>query len=262
MFDAYKDRIPGDAQAAIEKEIRTAQQEYQVKQRGIIAGAFQDNLASLEATGEPVTPLSNDQITAAYGPERGARMVQQLKTATATYGAVQRTALTSPTEDQAALDGMAPHGLGFADQAHAQGVLQKVISQKWATISKDPAGYVLENAPGIKPMFDGAKDASSLKTYAGALDDAYDKLGLPSYARPLLPKDVAAGQVAKILQASPEARSCAAHHGRPRRREAAGAIRACGRATECRRSDLTRRGDRQGEAVARRSADWRSEADR
>jgi hypothetical protein len=161
----------------------------------------------LEATGQPVNAISNGQIATAYGAE-APRILQKLNTAKATYTAVQNTALTSPDEDAATLASMAPSGSGFADQEHAQEVVQKVISQKWAAISKDPAGYVANTAPGMNAMLDAAgRDPTQLSSYAGSLDAAYDKLGLPAYARPLLPKDAAANIVATTLSTPPEARA-------------------------------------------------------
>jgi hypothetical protein len=151
--------------------------------------------------------LSQSQIVSAYGPDEAQRMIAKLHTAAATYHAVQRTALTSPAEDNAALTAMAPSGAGFADQAHAQGVLQRVVSQKWAAITRDPAGYVFANSPGLNKLAASAgNDTAKMAGVAEALDHAYDQLGLPTYQRPLLPAATAGDLVSQILSAPPEAR--------------------------------------------------------
>lgn len=207
MYQQYGPQIPGDAQASIQDAITRQQKGYQAQQRGQIAGMFQDNLASLEATGAPANSLSNAQIMAAY-PDTGARMLDQLHIAKNTYTAVQNTALTNQAQDAATLAGMTPHGLDFADQQQAQYTLQKVIAQKWSAIAKDPAGYVTANAPGMKDMLaDAGSDPTQLPAFAGALDSAYDKLGLSAYNRPLLPQSAASGLVANILTLPPEEQS-------------------------------------------------------
>ena len=78
-------------------------------------------------------------------------------------------------------------------------------------MDRDPHGpsglCQLRTAPGMRDLLAAAGgDPSKLPAYAGALDQAYDKLGVPSYKRPLLPKAAASNLVSTILSTPPEQR--------------------------------------------------------
>lgn len=180
-----------------------AQDQAQVQARAGVRSAFTDNLVALERTGAPAVPLSEAQIRAAY-PEEADGMLRQLNTARDVYHAVQSSALTSPAEDAALIQKWTPAGAGFAEQAQGQDALQKALGAKYKALQDDPAGYVLNAVPAISALYQQAqKDPTKLSAALGAIDSAYDKLGVAPADRRVLPTS-AAQQLTSQIMATPD----------------------------------------------------------
>ena len=175
---------------------------------GNIQQNYRDNLASISRTGLDAVPLSNSSILAAFPGERGQSMVADLGRAHLLYAATQQSGLTSPQEDMARLATFNPAGEGYAQQAATHDAFQQALQQKYAALAKDPAGYVVGASPEIKSLADAAvQDPTKMAPYAASLDAAYDRLGVPSYTRPLLPKATAQSLASNIMNAPPEQRA-------------------------------------------------------
>jgi hypothetical protein len=170
-------------------------------EQGQVRQAFQDNVAAISSTGLPAVPLPESRIRAAF-PDAADGMLGELDRARGVYQAVNASALTSPAEDQALIQKWNPQGAGFRDQQDAQATIEKAIDAKYKAIGKDPAGYVLQASPSIRTAFASAqKDPSQLPAAVAALDGAYDRLGVPSYARSVLPASQASDLVSQIVSA-------------------------------------------------------------
>lgn len=177
--------------------------------RGDVASRLNDNLASIENTGMPAVGLSEGEIRRAF-PGQADEKIAALNRAQSVYKATQSVALTSPQEDQAMIANFEPHGRGYAEQIPAQNAVIAAVKAKYDALDRDPAAYVLGKAPQLGALFnDAAKDPSKLPAAAAALDAAYDKLGVPSWSRPLLPKGEADAQVQRLLSAPPDQRAAA-----------------------------------------------------
>lgn len=177
--------------------------------RGDVASRFNDNLASIENTGMPAAPLTEGEIRRAF-PGQADDKIAALNRAQSVYKATQSVAFTSPQEDRALIANFEPHGRGYAEQIPAQNAVVAAVKAKYDALGRDPAAYVLGNAPQLGTLFnDAAKDPSKLPAAAAALDAAYDKLGVPSWTRPLLPKNEADAQVQRLLSAPPDQRASA-----------------------------------------------------
>lgn len=220
--DAYRD-IDADPAAALEKlenpanypnmdELSRARMisHAESKSRGQEAGMlgdlrarYEDNLASIEATGEPVSPLSADDIRKAF-PDQADGMLAKLALAGNLYRARSSIALTSLADDRALLDKWTPKGAGFEDQEKAQGALQTAMAEKWQAVQKDPAAYVLQASSDIAAKFRAAQqDPKQTAAAVGALNAAYDKMGVPNEMRNVLPAPTAQNLVQSI-EANPE----------------------------------------------------------
>lgn len=152
---------------------------------------FDDNLASIQTTGQPASALSEPEIRQAF-PGQADEMVSKLHLANGIYQANQAITLTSPQQDQALIGKWQPRGAGFADQQHAQDIIGKAIDDKWKSIHDDPAAYVMSAAPEVQQAFAGAaQDPRKTSAAMASIDAAYDKLGLAPQDRHLLTKDAA-----------------------------------------------------------------------
>jgi hypothetical protein len=106
-------------------------------------------------------------------------------------------------DDRALLDKWTPKGAGFEDQEKAQGALQTAMAEKWQAVQKDPAAYVLQASPDIAAKFEAAqKDPKQLGAAVGALDAAYDRMGVPNDVRNVLPAP-AAQSLVQSIEANP-----------------------------------------------------------
>lgn len=171
---------------------------------GQVRQAFEDNLASLERTGEPAVALSPAAIRAAY-PDQADQMLDQLRRAGQLNAAVNRIALTSPQEDAQIAASWQPRGSGYAAQARDQDVIYRAIDQKNRALTQDPAGYVLNAAPDIRSAFATAdRNPAAIPAAVKALDAAYDRLGVPEDNRRVLPYDQASRLVSQITAAPPD----------------------------------------------------------
>lgn len=201
-FQAHADA----AVKAADAEARRAAAENALLMRGDVDSAFHDNIASLTDTGKFAVPLTKDQIAAAYpkNPARVNAMWNAITDAQHGYTARLHVALSSPQEDQETLTKMTPSGPGYADQAAAYNAVVRSIETKNKALAADPSGYVRQVAPSVATAFQAAQaDPRKLPAAIALQDAAYDRLGLPKEARPVLPAAQAAGIVAQLKGADP-----------------------------------------------------------
>ena len=157
-----------------------AQKSWQAQQRGILSSQLEDNIASLEATGQPVTPISDGQITAAYG-DQAPRIFERLSLAKHTFNAVQQTALSSPEEDAATL--ATPHAIR-AKASPRKSTRKRAAKGDRREMDGHPHRprrlCSLHGSGHARPARRGGRRSQQAARLCGRTRSAaYDKLGLP-----------------------------------------------------------------------------------
>ena len=171
--------------------------------KGVAQQNYEDNYVSIMTTGEPVAPQSRASLVGMFGATRGNKMASDLDDAQSIFGFTTKTKMTTPDEDRALLEAHKPQGPGFADQQKVYNTLLQVIQQKQKALQEDPAQFAYQAAPELAQAMQAAqKDPSKMPTAEAMLNSVYDRLGQPSYNRPIMSK-AQAGGLAQTIMAAP-----------------------------------------------------------
>jgi hypothetical protein len=177
--------------------------------KGVALQNHQDNFVSILTTGEPVTPpQSKASLVAMFGTARGNKMAADLVDAQQIFGFSTKTKLTSPAEDQALLAAHKPSGTGFADQQQVYNTLADTVQKKQRALTEDPAAYAYQAAPELAQAMQAAqKDPAKMPAAVAMLDSVYDRLGQPTYNRPVMSDAYAADLAKNVMQAPADQRA-------------------------------------------------------
>lgn len=192
--DTAFDMLPGDQKLRLLDYARTQAQQGMAQVRESLGFRVQDATEALErglSVGDMPTP---QELTQAYGAERGTRIAGSLDAARRFGSDVSRVATMSPAEQQDLLTTRKPQpGAGFAVEVGRHEELVRAVTQVNTARAKDPAAYTLQYAPAVsaafKAMNDAPNDPQAVAAYAQATVAEQKRLGI---AEPvLLPKPMA-----------------------------------------------------------------------
>lgn len=208
---SYANMLQGE-RARQEAKAERAQLAWLAVAQGQAHGAYQDDLASIAATGLPVSHDTGFAIRQAYPADKfpgvADEMVGNLQQAQQRYVLGQKLALASPDEEGQLVAQAAPAGKGFAQQEKTQQDLVAAIQAKHTALAQDPAGYVLQANPELGQAFQkAAQDPTQFPGAVAQLDAAYDRLGMAQGQRRVLPVAQANTLVSSIVAAPADQRA-------------------------------------------------------
>ncbi len=173
----------------IEAEDERRKREAEAIAIGRAKDLYTNEASAIDARGVGVMPpgVVRHQLVAAYGPEQGKALSDDLDQRAMAYNDFQKVALTSPAEDQAVLGKYAQPSGAFNPQKSQEGQqILRAIAAKEQGLAKDPAGYVQSSSPQIAALFQAAKDPAKLSAAVAAQDAAFDRLGVSPENRTVL----------------------------------------------------------------------------
>lgn len=172
------------AEDAAKREAEAKAREAKADAQFRVSADLEDAKAAAQ-DGEDWTRIANPRdVHAAYGGERGARIVKALNFQMQTGQELKAIALASPQEEAAALAAEKPSvdAGGYAAQASRADALAAAVVKKRAMIAKDPAAFVLNYIPNAKVLAEKAfaPDATpkDMQAYTSALMSEQRRLGV------------------------------------------------------------------------------------
>lgn len=187
------DRLPGDQKLKVLGLAHTLAAQGMAQHREALNYRVQDSLEALERGQMSPNVPSLDELTSAYGPERGARVAQTLGVARQFGEDVARVATMSLSEMGDLMNARQPQpGPGFAIEQKRQDELRGAIGRVLQEREKDPAAFALQYAPSVKDAYGemvSQPSPQASQAFAVAMLSEQKRLGIAEPA--LLPKPMA-----------------------------------------------------------------------
>lgn len=187
-------------------EARAAAAEARAEARSILEPQYRDAFAAAQ-DGREFSAIPESRLVAAYGPDRGRQMWQELE-ATKKLGADVRTvAMVPPAVQDQLLNSYAPDGPGYAGERERYGQLARAIERD-RKLREDPAAYVLSNSPKLRDLVAGARsDPAKAQEAVNLSLTLQADAGIPEVDRRILPATMAETAVRQLATLPPEGRA-------------------------------------------------------
>ncbi|MEZ5848593.1 MAG: hypothetical protein R3C70_17740 [Geminicoccaceae bacterium] len=172
------------------REDETAQRLDRLERQNDIRGRLDDNTARLANGETPVDPVTRDETIAAYGPEKGADVWQEIRAQTGHARAMGSVAGRSPDEQARMLAAARPdpadEGYAAAQRRYTQ--LQDAVAADRKRLDADPAAYVTSTARPVAAAFAAAETPEDFGRAVSLSLAEQERLGVPPSKRRAAPK--------------------------------------------------------------------------
>lgn len=181
-----------------------------------LGSRIEDSIAAWNTGQSASDAPQKDEILAAFGPEKGAKVWDRLKTAQQFGADLQTVSSLAPAQQDALLQQRKPSpGDGFAVAQESWESLVQAVKSDRAYRDKDPVGYLLQKDSSVRSAFEAWEQSptpENTRGYVRSLLAAGDIRGMERSeinAPPVLPDAAAARLAAKIMDSANPAQSLA-----------------------------------------------------
>lgn len=178
-----------------------------------LGSRIEDSIAAWNTGQAAPDAPQKDEILAAFGPEKGAKVWDRLKTAQQFGADLQTVSSLTPAQQDALLQQRKPSpGDGFAVAQKSWESLVQAVKSDREYRGKDPVGYLLQKDSSVRSAFEAWEQSPTPENTRGYVRDllaAGDIRGMErseSNAPPVLPDAAAARLAAKIMDSASPAR--------------------------------------------------------
>lgn len=199
--------IPFDKRQQMIERAQNEIKRQQMELRTDVSLFLQDELTSLQMTGQRAGLLSDETIKQAFAeePAKAAKLIDQLNSAQQFYTVRQKVALTSPDEDRQTLENLKNSiaGMNAVQSAQQYEDYARAVNEKNKLLLTDPVAYVSMAAPDIAEGL-RSTDPNTFRQSVEQASMLQEQLGVPEYRKQFLGKAAAQETTLEINASSPE----------------------------------------------------------
>lgn len=163
---------------------KTASTQTDAYARAAVQDKVANEKAAISATGQSANPVTDAEL-AVLGPQ-AAFVKQELEALRKAGPAISGMQTASAVDIMAQVEALKPTDTAasdFQEKNQVYQALRQSAQQNIAARDRDPGAYVIAAFPQIAQQLDAAKTPADRKAAYGAMDQAYEKLGIPPSKR-------------------------------------------------------------------------------
>jgi hypothetical protein len=163
---------------------KTASTQTDAYARAAVQDKVANEKAAISATGQSANPVTDAEL-AVLGPQ-AAFVKQELEALRLAGPAISGMQTASAADIMAQVEALKPTDTAasdFQEKNQVYQALRQSAQQNIAARDRDPGAYVIAAFPQIAQQLDAAKTPADRKAAYGAMDQAYEKLGIPPSKR-------------------------------------------------------------------------------
>lgn len=163
---------------------KTASTQTDAYARAAVQDKVANEKAAISATGQSANPVTDAEL-AVLGPQ-AAFVKQELEALRKAGPAISGMQTASAADIMAQVEALKPTDTAasdFQEKNQVYQALRQSAQQNIAARDRDPGAYVIAAFPQIAQQLDAAKTPADRKAAYGAMDQAYEKLGIPPSKR-------------------------------------------------------------------------------
>lgn len=177
------DLQPGDAQLKLLNQAYAAKQQTNAQDHAAAVVAHENNIASIQATGKPVTPLDEASLAPIVGAVQAHQMVGAEAAWAGAFPFIQTLPMANPAQVRAGLERLKPgpntDPTLFAQQQEIYNKAASAAQANMAERERDPVAYIFANNAKVAGAFNSAQDRNGRKAAYLALAQNMVTMGMP-----------------------------------------------------------------------------------
>ena len=202
------DRMTGPQRLAVLQRARSELAKYQAENRAAVDVKIANEQAARLTDGEFAGEAATDaEIRAVYPPAIAEQKIREQQEIRRIGPFVKEMKMMTPQQIAEQLELLRPKDTAsptYATELQTFNLAQKAAQQNLELREKDPTAYTYGAFPNIAKALSSAESSSDRKAAYAALENAYNKLGVPAGQRTLFTKEMAAQTVERYKTMTPQ----------------------------------------------------------